>query len=61
TDVSSKGVRNSVYGIDGQMRFWGNSSVSAWYSQVDDTSLVGPSAASMIKLDLRNDRYFLTT
>ena len=61
TDVSSKGVRNSVYGIDGEMRFWGNSSVSAWYSQVDDTSLVGPSAASMIKLDLRNDRYFLTT
>jgi hypothetical protein len=61
TDVSSKGVRNSVYGIDGQMRFWGNSSVSAWYSQVDDTSLVEPSAASMIKLDLRNDRYFLTT
>lgn len=61
TDVSSKGVRNSVFGIDGQMRFWGNSSVSAWYSQVDDTSLVGPSAASMIKLDLRNDRYFLTT
>jgi len=61
TDVSSKGFRNSVYGIDGQMRFWGNSSVSAWYSQVDDTSLVGPSAASMIKLDLRNDRYFLTT
>ena len=61
TDVSSKGVRNSVYGIDGQMRFWGNNSVSVWYSQVDDTSLVGPSAASMIKLDLRNDRYFLTT
>ena len=61
TDVSSKGIRNSVYGIDGEMRFWGNSSVSAWYSQVDDTSLVGPSAASMIKLDLRNDRYFLTT
>ena len=59
--MSSKGVRNSVYGIDGEMRFWGNSSVSAWYSQVDDTSLVGPSAASMIKLDLRNDRYFLTT
>ncbi len=61
TDVSSKGIRNSVYGIDGEMRFWGNSSVSAWYSQVNDTSLVGPSAASMIKLDLRNDRYFLTT
>ena len=61
TDVSSKGVRNSVYGIDGEMRFWGNSSISAWYSEVDDTSLVGPSTASMIKLDLRNDRYFLTT
>jgi len=60
TDVSSKGIRNSVYGIDGEMRFWGNSSVSAWYSQVNDTSLVGPSAASMIKMDLRNDRYFLT-
>jgi len=60
TDVSSKGIRNSVYGIDGVMRFWGNSSVSAWYSQVNDTSLVGPSAASMIKMDLRNDRYFLT-
>ena len=61
TDVSSKGVRNSVFGIDGQMRFWGNSSVNAWYSQVEDSEIDDPSVASMIRLDLKNDRYFLST
>jgi len=61
TDVSSKDNQNSVMGIDGQMRFWGNSSISAWYSQVRDTELDKPSAASMMRLDLKNDRYFLST
>ncbi len=61
TDVSNKNMQNSVFGIDGQMRFWGNSSVSAWYGQVQDSELDTPSSASMIKMDLRNDRYFFTT
>jgi|TARA_Y100000310_G_scaffold292945_1_gene322132 hypothetical protein len=60
TDVSSQGTQNTVMGIDAQMRFWGNSSVSAWYSQMDDKSIEEPSSASMIKIDLKNDRYFLT-
>lgn len=60
TDVSNNDGQNSVFGIDGQMRFWGNSSISTWYSQVNDKTLDGPSAASMINLDLKNDRYFFT-
>ena len=61
TDVSTSGSQNTVMGIDGQMRFWGSSSVNAWYSQVEDSEIVGPSGASMIRLDLKNDRYFLST
>ena len=61
TDVSNKNGQNSVFGIDGQMRFWGSSSMNVWYSQVDDSNLEDPSAASMIRLDLKNDRYFFTT
>ena len=60
TDVTNNDGQNSVFGLDGQMRFWGNSSVSAWFSQVDDKRIDGASAASMIKIDLKNDRYFLT-
>ncbi len=60
TDVNNNDGQNSVFGLDGQMRFWGNSSVSAWFSQVDDKRIDGASAASMIKIDLKNDRYFLT-
>ncbi|MBT3478684.1 MAG: carbohydrate binding family 9 domain-containing protein [Candidatus Marinimicrobia bacterium] len=60
TDVASKGVRNSVYGIDGQMRFWGSSSISAWYSRVKDIDYTQNPYASMVKIDLKNDRYFLT-
>ena len=61
TDVSTSGSQNTVMGIDGQMRFWGSSSVNAWYSQVEDSEIDGPSVASMIRLDLKNDRYFLST
>jgi|TARA_A100001037_G_scaffold93268_1_gene84747 hypothetical protein len=61
TDVSNNNMQNSVFGIDGQMRFWGSSSMNVWYSQVDDSKLDNPSAASMIRLDLKNDRYFLST
>ena len=61
TDVSNNNMQNSVFGIDGQMRFWGSSSMNVWYSQVEDPSLDDPSAASMIRLDLKNDRYFLST
>ena len=61
TDVSTSGSQNTVMGIDGQMRFWGSSSVNAWYSQVEDSEIIGPSGASMIRLDLKNDRYFLST
>ena len=61
TDVSTSGSQNTVMGIDGQMRFWGSSSVNAWYSQVEDSEIDGPSGASMIRLDLKNDRYFLST
>ena len=60
TDVSNKEIQNSVFGFDGQMRFWGNSSVSTWYSQVQDGQFDKPSEASMIKVDLKNDRYFFT-
>jgi len=60
TDVSNKETQNSVLGLDGQMRFWGNSSISAWYSQVNDDQFDIPSEASMIKVDLKNDRYFFT-
>ncbi|MDP6992602.1 MAG: DUF5916 domain-containing protein, partial [Candidatus Marinimicrobia bacterium] len=60
TDMTNNDGQNSVFGLDGQMRFWGNSSVSAWFSQVDDKRIDGASAASMIKIDLKNDRYFLT-
>ena len=60
TDVSNKETQNSVFGFDGQMRFWGNSSVSTWYSQVQDGQFDKPSEASMIKVDLKNDRYFFT-
>ena len=60
TDVSNKETQNSVFGFDGQMRFWGNSSISAWYSQVQDAQFDKPSEASMIKVDLKNDRYFFT-
>lgn len=60
TDVTNNDGQNSVFGLDGQMRFWGNSSVSAWFSQVEDKRIDGASAASMIKIDLKNDRYFLT-
>ncbi|SVC55597.1 uncharacterized protein METZ01_LOCUS308451, partial [marine metagenome] len=60
TDVSNKEIQNSVFGFDGQMRFWGNSSVSTWYSQVQDDQFDKPSEASMIKVDLKNDRYFFT-
>ncbi len=60
TDVANNDGQNSVFGLDGQMRFWGNSSVSAWFSQVDDKRIDIASAASMIKIDLKNDRYFLT-
>ena len=60
TDVTNNDGQNSVFGLDAQMRFWGNSSVSTWYSQVDDNRIEGPSAASMVKIDLKNDRYFLT-
>lgn len=60
TDVTNNDGQNSVFGLDGQMRFWGNSSISAWYSQVDDNRIEGSSAASMIKVDLKNDRYFFT-
>lgn len=60
TDVANNDGQNSAFGLDGQMRFWGNSSVSAWYSQIDDAKIEGPSAASMVKIDLRNDRYFLS-
>ena len=42
------------------MRFWGSSSISAWYSQVNDDQFEKPSQASMIKVDLKNDRYFFT-
>ena len=61
TDVSTSGSQNTVMGIDGQMRFWGSSSVNAWYSQVEDSEIDGPSVASMMRLDLKNDRYFLST
>ena len=61
TDVSTSGSQNTVMGIDGQMRFWGSSSVNAWYSQVEDSEIDDPSVASMIRLDLKNDRYFLST
>ena len=61
TDVSTNGSQNTVMGIDGQMRFWGSSSVNAWYSQVQDSEIDGPSVASMMRLDLKNDRYFLST
>ena len=60
TDVSNKEAQNSVIGFDGQMRFWGSSSISAWYSQVNDDQFEKPSQASMIKVDLKNDRYFFT-
>ena len=60
TDVSNKETQNSVFGFDGQMRFWGNSSVSTWYSQVQDGQFDKPSEASMIRVDLKNDRYFFT-
>jgi hypothetical protein len=40
------------------MRFWGNSSISAWYSQVKDDQFDKPSEASHILVDLKNDRYF---
>lgn len=60
TDMTNNDGQNSVFGLDGQMRFWGNSSVSAWFSQVDDKRIDGASAASMIKIDLKNDRYFIT-
>ncbi|MGY8751241.1 MAG: DUF5916 domain-containing protein [Fidelibacterota bacterium] len=58
TDVSNKETQNSVIGFDGQMRFWGNSSISAWYSQVKDDQFDKPSEASHILVDLKNDRYF---
>ena len=61
TDVSNKNIQNSVIGIDAQMRFWGNSSFSTWFSQVEDNEFEKSSSSSMIKLDLRNDRYFFTT
>ena len=61
TDLSSSGGTNSVFGIDGQMRFWGSSSISAWYSEVNDSDLGKPSSASMIRVDLKNDRYYLST
>jgi len=48
TDVSNKETQNSVIGFDGQMRFWGNSSISAWYSQVEDAQFDKPSEASHI-------------
>ena len=38
TDLTSSGGTNSVFGIDGQMRFWGSSSISAWYSEVNDST-----------------------
>ena len=60
TDVSNKETQNSVIGFDGQMRFWGNSSISAWYSQVKDDQFDKPSEASHILVDLKNDRYFFT-
>lgn len=61
TDVSSGDASNSVLGIDGQMRFWGSSSLSAWYGQVQDSNLENSASASMLRLDLKNDRYFLST
>jgi len=59
TDVSSMGIRNSVFGVDGQMRFWGSSSISGWYSYTKDPDYKINPTASMVNIDLKNDRYFL--
>ena len=61
TNVSNSEINNSVFGIDAQARFWGNSSISLWHSHVQDSRYNNFPKASMIKIDLRNDKFFFTT
>ncbi|GIT57218.1 MAG: hypothetical protein Ct9H300mP18_06470 [Candidatus Neomarinimicrobiota bacterium] len=58
TDVSNKKCKIQ-YLESMANEILGEQSVSAWYGQVQDSELDNPSSASMIKVDLRNDRYFL--
>lgn len=59
TNVSTGGETNSALGLDGQMRFWGSSSVNGWIAGLTDSALKHSVFSGNVNLGLRNDRYFL--
>ncbi len=55
TNLSRNGDYNRAFGVDGQIRFWSASEVSAWVSTVSDTDPDNEDVAGHAGFQLRND------